>query len=140
MMEISTSAPVAMEYFCPHCFESIPEASRWCPHCRKDVRDWHDGKDYAARLVRALQHPIDQVRMGAIITLGNRADPGTAPALAECAYRFPGLVPQNLQIIESLMLLPDSHERKSALEKLSRHPSHPVAERARDALGGPGRE
>ena len=78
--------------------------------------------------------------MGAIITLGNRADPRSAEALVECAYRFPGLVPQNLQIIECLMQLPNSRERKIALEKLGRHPSHPVAERAREALVRPSRE
>ncbi len=129
-----------MEYFCPYCFESIPEASRICPCCHENVESWHEGETYAARLVRALQHPVDQVRMGAIITLGNRADPETASALVECAYRFPEMVPQNLQIIESLMQFHDARERENALEKLSRHPSHPVAERAREALVRAARE
>lgn len=128
-----------MEHFCPFCFAKIPATIRICPCCRQDIEDWEDDQSYAARLIRALQHPVDQVRMGAIITLGNRADPETAEALVECAYRFPALVPQNLQIIESLLQLPDSRERKNALEKLSRHPSHPVAERAGDALVRPGR-
>ena len=129
-----------MDYFCPHCFESIPATSRTCPCCHQDVQDWQADQTYAARLVRALQHPVDQVRMGAIITLGNRADLKTASALVKCAYRFPALVPQNLQIIESLMQLPDSSARKSALEALSHHPSHPVGERARGALAGSGRK
>jgi len=55
----------------------------------------------------------------------------------ECARRFPGLVPQNLQFIEFLMQLPDSHERENALEKLSDHLSHPVAERTKEALVRP---
>lgn len=129
-----------MEYFCPYCFAGIPETSRICPRCQEDVQDWHGGQDYAARLVRALQHPVDQVRMGAIITLGNRADPETASALIECAYRFPGLVPQNLQIIESLLQLAEPSVRYEALEKLIDHPSHPVAERARAVLPRLGRE
>lgn len=132
-------AQVAMEYFCPNCFTSIPAASRICPCCRQDMEEWQDDQSYAARLIRALQHPVDQVRMGAIITLGNRADPEAAEALVECAYRFPALVPQNMQIVESLVQLPDSRERKNALETLSRHPSHPVAERAREVLAHSGR-
>lgn len=75
--------------------------------------------------------------MGAIISLGNQAVPFTASALVECAFQFPTMVSQNLQIISSLAQFPPSRERDNALRLLSNHPSSIIAKRAIDMLVDP---
>lgn len=129
-----------MMYFYPYCFARVLEDDRICPYCCQDIQEWEQKKTYATRLVQALRHPIDEVRMGAIISLGNQADPHTATALVECAYRFPTMVPQNLQILASLLQFPSSPERDIAFNLLSKHPSRMIAKRAIEMLDDPSYE
>lgn len=126
-----------MIYFCPYCFAKVLDDDQICAYCRQDIQEWEQKKTYAARLVQALRHPIDEVRMRAIISLGNQADPHTASALVECAYRFPTMVPQNLQILASLLQFPSSRERDIAFNLLSNHPSGMIAKRAIEMLDDP---
>lgn len=127
-----------MEYFCPYCFANVESGDVLCPSCGRDIHAWEETRPYVARLVQALKHPIDEVRMGTIITLGNQADPQTAAAMVECAYRFPTMMTQNLEIIRALQRFPVCLERDIALELIGQHPSQPVAQRARDLLADPG--
>ena len=126
-----------MKYFCPNCFTEVLENDKVCSHCHLNIREWEEKKTYTTRLVQALHHPLDEVRMGSIITLGNQADPHTAASLAECAYRYPTMVPQNLQIIASLLQFPASRERDEGFRLLSQHPSKVIAKQARKIFEAP---
>lgn len=70
-----------------------------------------DSTSYTQKLLEALYHPVEQVRMGSIISLGNRQDETTAVALAKCAHFFPMQITQNLQILSCIADFPQSAQR-----------------------------
>lgn len=75
--------------------------------------------------------------MGAILSLGRRADPTAATALTQCALAYPSDVVQALEIVRSLSRLAAGAERTAALEHLAEHhPAHAVRVAATAACGG----
>jgi Uncharacterised protein family UPF0547 len=59
--------------FCPKCYRQIPVDAEVCPYCGTSVHEWAK-KIYSQRLIDALGHPLDDVRMRAIIALGLRSE------------------------------------------------------------------
>jgi HEAT repeat protein len=119
---------------CPGCFAPLPAAARRCPACGLDMRSL-SARDYFAKLVHALRHPLADVRMRAIIALGWHGDGEAAPPLVECALRHPADVVQGLQIVESLGALRDPAARARAFPVLAgRYPAHAVRDAAIRAL------
>lgn len=89
--------------------------------------------DYGDKLIGALKHPLAEVRMRAIITLGWRGDGRAALPLLEIALSHPVDVVEGLAIVESLAGLGLSGQ--TALAALvERHPAHAVREAARARL------
>ncbi|MGA9855885.1 MAG: HEAT repeat domain-containing protein [Gammaproteobacteria bacterium] len=117
-------------FFCPVCHSEIAERDPCCPVCGADVTA-ELGRPYVDRLVRALENPLSEVRMGSIIALGMRGDTAAASALAECAFRHPTDIVEGLAIVHALQHLPDSVSRKMALVRLARHPAHAVRQAVR---------
>lgn len=115
-----------MEYFCPLCFERLSPNDAFCPACGGDVGAWSRRHSYSERLINALRHPISEVRMGAIITLGKRRNAVAALPLARCALAYPSDLVQNLEIVHSIKALPPSAEREAALALLAAHPARAV--------------
>jgi HEAT repeat protein len=75
---------VEQPQLCPNCFKEIAPGIEVCPACGERIAAL-SGRDYTAKLVHALDHPLADVRMRAIIALGLR---GEAPAaLAACTLR-----------------------------------------------------
>ncbi len=75
--------------------------------------------------------------MGAILSLGRRADPTTATVLTRCALAYPSDIVQALEIVHSLSRLAPGTERTAALEHLATsHPAHAVRVAAAAVLGG----
>jgi HEAT repeats len=120
--------------FCPHCYALITAGDAWCPVCGADLHDWHP-KSYAERLILALNHPLADVRMRAIIALGLRRERAAEQALVACALRHPHDVVAGLEIINSLGLLRDGAKAKRGLSRLIRmHPARLIKEAAQSAL------
>jgi len=90
---------------------------------------WKEDASYEERLIHALRHPLSEVRMGAIISLGNRKGEEAAVPLATCALEHPHDIVQNLEIVRSLEKIPDCAQRRSAVQLLKSHPSHMVRAR-----------
>ena len=65
--------------FCPHCYVMIAAGDASCPASGADLRDWH-AKGYGARLILALNHPLADVRMRAIIALELRREKASEQA------------------------------------------------------------
>jgi hypothetical protein len=65
------------------------------------VHEWTK-KIYSQRLIDALGHPLDDVRMRAIITLGLRSEKAAEKPLIDCALRQPIDVIEGLEIVNSL--------------------------------------
>ena len=71
--------------FCPNCYARIPIDAAICPHCHTSLRDWQE-KTYADCLIDALQHPLSEVRMRAIIALGWRGEGAWPKSLSSTAH------------------------------------------------------
>jgi hypothetical protein len=74
--------------FCPNCFEDIGPDAEICKSCRISVKEWMTQKSYTTRLIHALNHPIAEVRMGAIISLGKLKGVKAPIPLAKCAHTY----------------------------------------------------
>ena len=121
-------------HFCLECFALIAAEAQTCPICGRDQAQLR-ARDYHAKLLHALHHPLSEVRMRAIIALGLRGEPDAAQALADCALRHPVDVVEGLEIVRSLRLLQARSGRLEALENLARrHPAQAVRAAAARAL------
>lgn len=125
---------MAGEMFCMECFSLIPGEARSCPACGRAIAD-SGQRSYQEKLVRALHHPLGEVRMRAILALGLLGNPGAAQPLAECALRHPIGIIEGLEVVASLQRLCCGPEPLEALEKLSRcHPAAAVRRAAKKTL------
>jgi HEAT repeat protein len=123
--------------FCPHCYAMIPTGDASCPACGADLRDWH-AQGYGARLILALNHPLADVRMRAIIALGLRREKAAEQALVECALRNPKDVVEGLEIVKSLRLIAEVSSEPEVLLRLARdHSARAVRAAADVALSAP---
>jgi len=89
---------------------------------------WNASRSYTERLVHALAHPLAEVRMQSIITLGKRKDEVGIAMLKCCAFRHPADIIQGLEIIRALENMPTSPAKAQALNALAEHPAHAVRE------------
>ena len=120
--------------YCPACFALINVGTPVCPICGRDLRRL-SVQEYREKLLTALNHPLADVRLRAIIALGWRGEGETAEALAQCSLRHPADVVEGLQVVESLHAIRDTAARERALRLLAaRHPAHAVWSAASRAL------
>ena len=121
--------------YCPICFGEIAHGTRICPHCGQDIDVWTTRTPYSQRLIHALANPHPEVRMGAIISLGQRREVVAIPALVETALAYPSDVVQGLEILHTLAEMPAEDVRRQALSTLAAdHPAHAVRSTATDLL------
>jgi hypothetical protein len=124
------------EAYCMNCFATIPRNAEVCPACGAEVAEF-TSRGYREKLLRALHHPLAEVRMRAVIALGLRRDAEAARDLVECALRHPRDVVEALEIVKSLQLLPAGTLRDEALRELSlRHPAAVVRIAAMSVMAG----
>lgn len=122
--------------FCMNCFAPMAVGDEACAQCGARV-DAMSGRDYRQKLLHALDHPLDDVRMRAVHALQLRGEPDTADALARCALKHPIDVVQGLLIVGALRAMRNSDTGRGALERLrDAHPAHAVREAARAVLEG----
>lgn len=131
------------ESYCLNCFSLIPAEAEICPVCGEHIASL-SSHGYREKLLHALEHPLDDVRMRAIIALGLRREAGTALPLAQCALRHPSDVVEGMEIVNALKNFDASTEGAHALKMLaSDHAAHAVRAAAEAALersmanGGP---
>ena len=114
------------QQFCGQCFALFPAAATACPRCGA-LPSRLSERDYQEKLLVALDHPLADVRMRAILAFGLRQQPEVAPALLACALRHPVDVVEGLEIVNSLSRLDHGRPLHSALESLATgHPAHAV--------------
>ncbi len=123
------------EQMCPACYRVMPSGRTICPHCGIDLAALST-RDYRDKLMAALGHPLDDVRLRAIFILGLRGEAEAAEALAECALRHPVNVVEGLAVVSALPRL--GLTGRMALRKLAeRDPAHAVRQAARVAAVTP---
>ncbi len=120
--------------YCPVCAASIGRNARNCPRCKADIDAW-DRKNFVEKLTEALRHPLSEVRMRAIIVLGNRRERSAEQPLVDCARAHPKDVVQGLEIVNSLTLIREAAPPSRALERLAKdHPARAVRKAAEQAV------
>lgn len=117
-----------------NCFTSLSRSEAVCPACGA-AAEAMSAEDYRSKLVRALHHPLADVRMRAVIAIGLRGEAETAGELVQCALRHPTDLTQGLEIVRSLQRFPHGLFRTLALQTLfARHPASPIRAAALRAL------
>jgi HEAT repeat protein len=121
------------EQICPACYRLIPLEAQVCPACGADLAAL-SARTYRDKLVAALGHPLDDVRMRAILALGLRGEADAADALAECALRHSMDVVEGLAVVGALARLGTAGQ--AALLKLAeRDPASAVRIAAQQTAG-----
>lgn len=127
----------AQKQYCGECFALFDTGVSRCPRCGKDASAV-SGRDYQQKLMHALEHPLADVRMRAIVALGLRGGRDATEALLACARRTPTDVVEGLEIVRTLRaIFSDSRERGALAQLAEHHPAHAVRMAARRALGTP---
>ncbi len=112
-----------MIFFCPVCFKKLNKNRLICPYCHININKWQEEITYESRLIHALQHPLSEVRMGAIITLANMRSTNALIPLTNCAFKYPKDIIQNLEIIKSIEKIPSCKDKIVIIKKFKQHPS-----------------
>ena len=68
-------------FFCPACWEQIPESATTCPACGIDIARFLAETDYGAQLINTLRHPDARRRLMAAWILGERREHRAISAL-----------------------------------------------------------
>lgn len=132
----STVFASARPGYCTACFALIDVEARSCPVCGCDLARLSE-REFRNKLLVALNHPLADVRLRAIIALGWRGESENASALARCALRHPTDVVEGLQVIESVRGIGNVAAREEAWRMLAkRHPARLVRSAASWALRG----
>lgn len=122
---------IGAEHFCLWCFAKVPAGTHICPDCGVDMEVYSRTTPYVDRLLHALHHPLSETRMGAIIALGQNANPNTIPALVECAFDHPSDVIQALEILRSLHRMQGGKTWRAGLMRVATdHPAHAIRQQA----------
>lgn len=120
------------QQICLACFHLIPVEAQTCPRCGADLTAF-SAQNYADKLIAALDHPLSEVRIRAIIALGWRGEERAAQPLLDLALRHPVDVVEGLAVLESLSGM--GVEGRIAMAELAqRHRAHAVREAAGRAL------
>ena len=120
---------MAADSYCPNCFAMIPVGVSVCPACSVVISDISD-RNFRQKLLHALDHPLDDVRMRAIIALGLRGEEDAALPLAECALRHTTNIEEGLEVVSKLSNFAPSPDVLLALRMLSNHKAHAIQEAA----------
>jgi HEAT repeat protein len=90
-----------MQTFCPNCWSLLDDDFDVCPKCNFDIKDFSN-KDYEKKLIRALEHPLHEVRTFAVEVIAKK--------------KYKEAVPKLLQSLEST---DDIYFQKAIIEALS---------------------
>lgn len=118
-------------YFCPACWSVVSEKDNLCPNCGYDITDFHK-MPYEYKLLMGLEHPVLEMRINVIHTVGIKNLASALPQLEHMAGKEsnPMLL---LAIVDALGKM--SHvEALELLRKLSYHPYPIVRSRVRYIL------
>jgi hypothetical protein len=120
--------------YCPVCGKPLSYDAKECPNCSADIAEWNK-QGFVEKLIGALSHPLSDIRMRAIIVLGNRRETSAQEPLVECALRYPVDVLQGIAVVNSLTLIREISRSSVSLQRLAQdHPARAVRQAALEAL------
>jgi hypothetical protein len=118
---------------CPSCYQDIPDDAPTCPGCAAAL-DVLSARDYTERLIAALEHPLADVRMRAILVLGMRREDRAVLPFEDLVFRHPAELAEGLAVVESLSRIGTRPSRRVLAKVAVRHPARAVRDAARTSL------
>ena len=116
-------------FFCPFCGKQSPDDEQVCSRCGKSPGNWRE-HPFEERLLLTLRHPLQEHRMMAIWTLGQKRYERAVPAFGEMITA--GQDVYTLREIVFALSQIDTSDSRRLIAKLRDHPS-PVVRTACDA-------
>ena len=118
-------------YFCPACWSVISEKDKLCPNCGYDLTDFHN-MPYEYKLLMGLEHPVVEMRINVIHTVGMKNLISALPQLEHMANKESN--PMLLMAIVDALGRMSHVEALELLRKLSHHTYPVIRSRARYVL------
>lgn len=118
-------------YFCPACWSVISQRDEVCPNCNYDLREFHQ-LPYEYKLLMGLEHPVTEMRINVIHTVGMKNLKEAIPQLEIMAVKESN--PIVLTAIVDALSKMNCPEAIDVLRKLSQHPYAIVRSRAKLVL------
>jgi hypothetical protein len=118
-------------YFCPACWSVISEKDKLCPNCGYDLTDFHN-MPYEYKLLMGLEHPVVEMRINVIHTVGMKDLISALPQLEHMANKESN--PMLLMAIVDALGRMSHVEAIELLRKLSNHTYPVIRSRARYVL------
>jgi hypothetical protein len=118
-------------YFCPACWSVISEKDKLCPNCGYDLTDFHN-MPYEYKLLMGLEHPVVEMRINVIHTVGMKNLISALPQLEHMANKESN--PMLLMAIVDALGRMSHPEAIELLRKLSNHTYPVIRSRARYML------
>lgn len=116
--------------FCANCFTELHGSDDHCTNCGQPRDDGWATTSFDTRLIRALNHPVADVRLRAIYALGRRKVISAIDLLVDLAFIHPFDPVQGKVIVDALTDM-SVRQADEALLQLSReHPSNVVQQHA----------
>lgn len=127
-----------LTWFCPNCWEIIPENETRCPTCGYELSEYA-GLSYDEKLVRSLSHRIRENRLAAVSILGERRVEQALPIFEQMLENDPDVYVAR-EIVRALSHF-QSEQATQLLVKATGHRARMVRDAARSALHyGEGRD
>lgn len=118
---------------CPSCYSDLHGDEMACPHCGAVLAQL-SARGYAEKLIAALDHPLAEVRMRAIVALGLRQEAAAVQSLGELALRHPIDVLEGLAVVDCLAQIRTGASWQMIVRLEELHPAHAVRVAARAIL------
>lgn len=120
-----------MIYFCPNCWQDVEDKAARCPHCGYELAEY-DRLSYEDKLLMALEHPVRENRMIAIVALGRLGSRKAVPLLRHIAMATDDF--HEAQAVAEALALIGGADSEAVLRAMTRHPSRLVRELAERTL------
>jgi hypothetical protein len=104
-----------MTTLCPACWRVVPHDARRCSHCGADITILHE-RDFRAKLMGALTHPIADTVILAAVALAARHDPEASHAIETAMWRFPNEPHVLAGLLSALVVVADDDARRIRAE------------------------
>lgn len=119
-------------YYCPHCWETIPENVQVCPACGYKL-DRYNHLSFEEKLLLSLEHPVLEQRMLAVQTLGRLGSILALDPLERIIWDSRSDVYLVRAALEAVVAIPSPRSRK-ILAKATAHPYRLIRNKAQVLL------
>jgi hypothetical protein len=123
-----------LTYYCWHCYAKTEQRQGACRRCSRPI-EAPAGTSYLEQLVWALDHPLGEVRLFAVQTLGAQRERTASDRLRRLALESPDPYVA-AEAVRSLVSIEGLEDARDVLEHVAETGAAPARRAATDALAG----